>query len=85
MRAEPGAAGTEVVLEEGTNFAPALSPDGSQIIIDLQGTLWSLPAEGGEAEALTDGLGDDRLKRLEIQVGPGRCGKAHAKGPRHMP
>jgi Tol biopolymer transport system component/imidazolonepropionase-like amidohydrolase len=55
------AIGAEVILEEGTNFALAVSPDGSQIVIDLQGTLWLLPAEGGDAEALTDGLGDDRL------------------------
>ncbi|MFQ5790704.1 MAG: amidohydrolase family protein [Acidobacteriota bacterium] len=51
----------QMVLEEGTNFALALSPDGSRLIMDLQGRLWSLPAGGGEARALTDGLGDDRL------------------------
>ena len=50
-----------VRVTEGTNFAAAISPDGATIVLDLQGTLWRLPAEGGSAEALTDGLGDDRL------------------------
>jgi len=51
----------EVRVSEGTNFAVAVSPDGSKLTLDLQGTLWALPTEGGEAQALTDGLGDDRL------------------------
>lgn len=50
-----------VRVTEGTNFAVAASPDGTQLVMDLQGTLWLLPAAGGAAEALTDGLGDDRL------------------------
>lgn len=50
-----------VRVTEGTNFAVAASPDGETLILDLQGTLWRLPAAGGEAEPLTDGLGDDRL------------------------
>lgn len=50
-----------VRVSEGTNFAVAASPDGATLVIDLHGTLWRLPAGGGEAEPLTDGLGDDRL------------------------
>ena len=50
-----------VRVTEGTNFAVAASPDGERLVMDLQGTLWMLPAAGGAAEALTDGLGDDRL------------------------
>ncbi len=50
-----------VRVTEGTNFAVAASPDGATLVFDLQGTLWRLPAAGGEAEPLTDGLGDDRL------------------------
>ena len=50
-----------VRVTEGTNFAVAASPDGERLVMDLQGTLWTLPFAGGAAEALTDGLGDDRL------------------------
>ncbi len=50
-----------VRVEEGTSFAVAVSPDGETLVLDLQGTLWRLPAAGGTAEALTDGLGDERL------------------------
>jgi Tol biopolymer transport system component/imidazolonepropionase-like amidohydrolase len=49
-----------LTLREGTNFAAALSSD-SGFVLDLHGTLWRLPAGGGAATALTDGLGDDRL------------------------
>ena len=52
---------TELVLREGTNFAAALSPADGSFVLDLQGTLWRLSAEGGVATPMTDGLGDDRL------------------------
>ncbi len=51
----------EVRFREGTNFAVARSPADGSLILDLQGTLWSLASDGGRAEPLTDGLGDDRL------------------------
>src|SRR5712692_7245837 len=53
---EPAAppAGVHLVLHEGTNMAAALSPDGRTIAIDLLGTLWTMPAEGGEATPITD-------------------------------
>ena len=57
---QPEAEPRPVRVSEGTNFAVAASPDGETLVIDLQGTLWRLPAAGGEAEPLTDGLGDDR-------------------------
>lgn len=51
----------ELVLREGTNFAATRSSVDGSFILDLQGTLWRLPAEGGRAVALTDGMGDDRM------------------------
>ncbi|HEY7818687.1 MAG TPA: hypothetical protein VIG29_10740, partial [Vicinamibacteria bacterium] len=50
-----------LMLREGTNFSAGRSPADGSFVLDLQGTLWRLPAEGGRATALTDGLGDDRL------------------------
>lgn len=47
-------------VDEGTNMAISLSPDQSSIVLDLQGTLWMLPVQGGEATPLTDELGDCR-------------------------
>ena len=49
-----------VTTSEGTNIAAALSPDGQTIAIDLQGTLWILPAAGGEARPISDELSDAR-------------------------
>lgn len=45
---------SSVTVTEGTNIAAALSPDGRQIAIDLQGSLWILPATGGAAQRITD-------------------------------
>ncbi|HEY3826517.1 MAG TPA: amidohydrolase family protein [Bryobacteraceae bacterium] len=50
------AADVTVTVREGTNIAAAVSPDRRTIIIDLQGTLWSLPFQGGTARRLTDPL-----------------------------
>lgn len=61
VAAQEGSSPIDLRLEQGTNFAVARSPDGATLALDLQGTLWTLPAVGGEARALTDGLGDDRL------------------------
>lgn len=43
-----------VAMTEGTNMSAALSPDGNTIIASIQGVLWSIPAAGGEAVALTE-------------------------------
>jgi Tol biopolymer transport system component/imidazolonepropionase-like amidohydrolase len=51
---------TSIVAREGTNMALALSPDGQWLTFDVQGTIYLLPATGGNAKALTDGMGDDR-------------------------
>lgn len=49
-----------VTLREGTNLAAALSPDGRTLVIDLQGSLWTLPASGGAATRITDDYLDAR-------------------------
>jgi dipeptidyl aminopeptidase/acylaminoacyl peptidase len=46
----------DVILTEGTNFAVDVSPVDGSIAMDLMGSIWVLPAEGGEAQQLTDGL-----------------------------
>lgn len=50
----------ELELEEGTNMAASLSPDGSTIAFDLVGRIWLMPAEGGDARPITDSLGNAR-------------------------
>src|SRR5919197_2881081 len=57
---EPGARSVHVTLHEGTSMAAALSPDGRTIAIDLLGTLWTLPADGGVAKPITDIFMDAR-------------------------
>lgn len=42
-----------VDLLEGTNMSAAVSPDGTELILALQGVLWHLPSEGGQATQLT--------------------------------
>ena len=41
-------------------MAAALSPDGRTLVIDLQGTLWTLPAAGGAATRIGDEYLDAR-------------------------
>ncbi|MBI4519411.1 MAG: PD40 domain-containing protein, partial [Gemmatimonadetes bacterium] len=38
----------------------ALAPDGRTLVADIQGVLWTLPIEGGQARQITDYLGDAR-------------------------
>src|SRR3984893_11674626 len=51
---QPASRAVRLTLHEGTNMAAALSPDGRTIAIDLLGTLWTMPAQGGTAKAITD-------------------------------
>lgn len=49
-----------VTVREGTSMSVTVSPDGRQFAIDLQGTIWTLPATGGQARAITDHYNDAR-------------------------
>lgn len=40
----------DITLTEGTSMSAAVSPDRRSIAIDLLGSLWILPAHGGEAD-----------------------------------
>jgi Tol biopolymer transport system component len=55
------ASGTvDVAVHEGTSMAIALSPDKRTLILDLQGSLWTMPAGGGTASRITDEYNDAR-------------------------
>lgn len=58
--AAPASDTVDLTLHEGTNVAPALSPDGERLALDLLGSIWVLPADGGEATRLTGPAGDAR-------------------------
>ena len=49
----PDTATTEITVTEGTNIAAVASPDRKWIAMDLQGGLWILPIQGGEAKRIT--------------------------------
>jgi Tol biopolymer transport system component len=49
-----------IVVDEGTSMAIALSPDGRTLAIDLQGSIWTLPVDGGDARRVTDEFYDAR-------------------------
>lgn len=55
-----GGAPFDVRVTEGTSMSVAVSPDGRTLAIDLQGSLWTLPATGGEAHRITDVFSDAR-------------------------
>lgn len=54
------AAAATVTVHQGTSMAIALSPDGTRLVLDLQGGLWMLPIAGGDATRITDEWGDAR-------------------------
>jgi Tol biopolymer transport system component/imidazolonepropionase-like amidohydrolase len=58
--AQAGPTTKTATVREGTSMAVALSPDRRTLVIDLQGSLWALPIEGGEARRLTDEYLDAR-------------------------
>ena len=50
----------DVPVSEGTSMSVAVSPDGRRLAIDLQGSIWVLPAAGGTATRITDVFNDAR-------------------------
>jgi Tol biopolymer transport system component/imidazolonepropionase-like amidohydrolase len=52
-------AGT-VTVSEGTSMSVAVSPDGATLATDLQGSIWTLPAAGGQMKRITDVFNDAR-------------------------
>ena len=54
LAVQPAGRDVHLTLHEGTSMAASMSPDGRTIAIDLLGTIWTLPAAGGRAKAVTD-------------------------------
>ncbi|GBH31472.1 amidohydrolase family protein [Sphingobium xenophagum] len=55
----PGAGKEKMVrVEDATNVALSLSPDGSRIAFDLLGILWTMPVAGGPLKRLTGDFDD---------------------------
>jgi Tol biopolymer transport system component len=50
----------DVTVTEGTSMAVAVSPDGKTLAIDLQGSIYTLPASGGKAKRITSLFEDAR-------------------------
>lgn len=58
--AAPTAKPVRITVDEGTSMAVAVSPDGNTLAIDLQGSIWVMPAGGGAARRITDLFSDAR-------------------------
>jgi Tol biopolymer transport system component len=54
------AALVDVIVHEGTSMSVAVSPDGRTLAVDLQGSIWTVPAAGGAATRITDVFNDAR-------------------------
>jgi Tol biopolymer transport system component len=55
-----GATPVTVDVHEGTSMSVSISPDGKWLATDLQGSLWIIPAKGGQARRITDYFNDAR-------------------------
>src|SRR6266508_4065603 len=58
--AAPAPTRFDVTVSEGTSMSVAVSPDGRTLAIDMQGSIWTLPAAGGAAKRITDVFNDAR-------------------------
>ncbi|HET7086250.1 MAG TPA: amidohydrolase family protein [Rhizomicrobium sp.] len=56
--AAPEAKHITITVDEGTSMAVSVSPDGKLLAMDLQGSIWVMPAQGGEAHRITDLFND---------------------------
>ena len=54
----------KIDVKRGTWMAVDVSPDGKQIVFDMLGDNYVIPAEGGEAKALTHGMAWDEQPRF---------------------
>src|SRR3954464_9740209 len=50
----------DVTVHEGTSMSVAAAPDGRTLAVDLQGSIWTVPAAGGTATRITDIFNDAR-------------------------
>jgi Tol biopolymer transport system component len=50
----------DVTVREGTSMSVAISPDGRTLAVDLQGSIWTVPAGGGALTRITDVYNDAR-------------------------
>src|SRR5262245_21533531 len=60
LRGAPAPPPIEVTVHEGTSMSVGVSPDGRTLAIDMQGSIWTLPASGGTATRITDLFNDAR-------------------------
>ncbi|MDB5688645.1 MAG: putative amidohydrolase [Sphingomonas bacterium] len=63
MPGQPGFPASKIIgfdVHEGTSMSVSVSPDGRMLAVDLQGSLWIVPARGGRARRITDYFNDAR-------------------------
>ena len=50
-------------VHEGTSMSVSASPDGRMLIVDLQGSLWLIPAKGGAAKRIGDYFSESQYRQ----------------------